>query len=199
MRLAVFGAGGFSREVHDLVRTCGHSVVGFIDDVAGPVHSPSGLPVYRSIEEMDVDGAVIAVGDTTQRERVTRLLETRSSLVTLIHPSACVSPSARIGAGTLVMQNVVVNAQAVVGQSVILNVGSCIAHDCTVGEFCHIAPAAQLAGGSSVGARTFCGTASVILPGVTVGSDCIVGAGGVVNRDVPAGLTVVGVPARPRV
>ncbi len=198
MRLAVFGAGGFSREVYDLVLSCGHSVVGFVDDVAGPLHSPSGLPVHRSIDDMDVDGAVIGVGDTTQRERLTHMLEGRTSLVTLIHPSACVSPSARIGVGSLVMQNVVVNAQAVVGQSVILNVGSCVAHDCTVGDFCHIAPAVQLAGASSVGARTFCGTASVILPGVTVGSDCIAGAGAVINRNVEDGLTVVGIPARPR-
>lgn len=198
MRLAVFGAGGFSREVYDLVLSCGHTVVGFVDDVVGPTHSPSGLPVHRSVDGMDVNGVVIAVGDTVQRERLATLIEARTSLVTLIHPSACVSPSAQIGKGSLVMQNVVVNAQAVVGQSVILNVGCCVAHDCSVGDFCHIAPAVQLAGGSTVGARTFCGTASVILPGVAVGAGCMLGAGAVVNRNVSDGLTVVGVPARPR-
>lgn len=198
MRLILAGAGGFSREVFDLALACGHSVVGFIDDSAGPFQEPSGLAVRKDLDGFEADGVVIAVGDTALRESFVRRLEAQLVVVTLVHPTACVSPSARIGAGSLVMQNVVVNAQADVGECVILNVSCCIAHDCRVGDCCHIAPAVQMAGGSSVGVRTFCGTSAVILPGINVGSDCIVGAGAVVNRDVTNGLTVVGVPARPR-
>ena len=40
------------------------------------------------------------------------------------------------------------------------------------------------------------GGGAIILPGVTIGDDAIVGAGSVVTRDVPAGATVVGNPAR---
>ena len=45
--------------------------------------------------------------------------------------------------------------------------------------------------------RAWIGTNAVILPGVTVGEGAIVGAGSVVTKDVPAGKTVVGIPARP--
>ena len=48
-----------------------------------------------------------------------------------------------------------------------------------------------------IGANVWIGGAALILPGVTVGDDAIVGAGAVVTRDVPAGATVVGNPARP--
>jgi maltose O-acetyltransferase len=42
------------------------------------------------------------------------------------------------------------------------------------------------------------GAGAIILPGVTIGNDALVGAGSVVTRDVPAGATVVGDPARVR-
>ena len=50
----------------------------------------------------------------------------------------------------------------------------------------------------TIGANVWIGGGALILPGVTVGDDAIIGAGAVVTRDVPAGRTVVGNPARPR-
>jgi UDP-2-acetamido-3-amino-2,3-dideoxy-glucuronate N-acetyltransferase len=49
----------------------------------------------------------------------------------------------------------------------------------------------RICGGASIGAG------AVILPGVTIGENAMVGAGAVVTRDVEAGATVVGNPARP--
>jgi maltose O-acetyltransferase len=49
----------------------------------------------------------------------------------------------------------------------------------------------------TIGANVWIGGGALILPGVTVGDDAIVGAGAVVTRDVAAGATVVGNPARP--
>jgi acetyltransferase-like isoleucine patch superfamily enzyme len=40
------------------------------------------------------------------------------------------------------------------------------------------------------------GTNATVLGGVTIGERAIVGAGAVVTRDVPAGATVAGNPAR---
>jgi maltose O-acetyltransferase len=49
-----------------------------------------------------------------------------------------------------------------------------------------------------VGRNVWIGGGAVILPGVTIGDDAIIGAGSVVTRDVPPGVTVVGNPARIR-
>lgn len=49
-----------------------------------------------------------------------------------------------------------------------------------------------------IGDNVWIGGAAIILPGVTVGHNAVIGAGSVVTRDVPAGATVVGNPARVR-
>ncbi|GAB2909850.1 sugar O-acetyltransferase [Rhodococcus aerolatus] len=48
----------------------------------------------------------------------------------------------------------------------------------------------------AVGDGAWLGGGVVVLPGVSIGADAVVGAGSVVTRDVPAGVLVVGNPAR---
>jgi maltose O-acetyltransferase len=47
-----------------------------------------------------------------------------------------------------------------------------------------------------IGRNVWIGGGAILLPGVTVGDDALIGAGSVVTRDVPAGATVAGNPAR---
>jgi sugar O-acyltransferase (sialic acid O-acetyltransferase NeuD family) len=197
VRLAVVGAGGHSREVADLVAACGHVLVGFTDDSFTGPHQPTGLPIARDLESLDADAMTVAIGDVSTRATVfSRLAGVLPSPV-LVHPSACVSEYAQIGDGTQVMQNVVVSAAVIIAQNVILNVGCFVAHDCTVGAHSHIAPGVLMSGGASVGDRCLVGAGAILLPGVSIGAECVVGAGAVVTRDVLAGQSVTGVPARP--
>jgi maltose O-acetyltransferase len=48
-----------------------------------------------------------------------------------------------------------------------------------------------------IGSNVWIGGGALILPGVTIGDDAVVGAGAIVTRDVAAGATVAGNPARP--
>jgi maltose O-acetyltransferase len=50
----------------------------------------------------------------------------------------------------------------------------------------------------TIGRNVWVGGAAIILPGVAIGDDAVIGAGSVVTRDVPAGATALGNPARVR-
>lgn len=104
------------------------------------------------------------------------------------------------------------------GAGAFLNYGCMIldVEPVTVGEGTAIGPAVQILAADhprdpalrrrgirfgrpvTIGSNVWIGGGAIVLPGVTIGDDSIVGAGSVVTRDVPAGATVVGNPARAR-
>ena len=71
-----------------------------------------------------------------------------------------------------------------------------IGHDCRLGDFVSIMPGCNLAGAVKLENGVFVGSGVNIINNLKIGSWSKIGAGSMVNRDVSAGVTVVGVPAR---
>lgn len=115
---------------------------------------------------------------------------------TVVHATAWVSTSARLGPGTFVGAGAVVQAGAVTGRHVIINSGAVIEHDVILGDFCHVAPGAAIGGGTTLGTGVFVGLGARVRDHVSVGEGATIGMGAAVVGDVAAGRTVVGVPAR---
>lgn len=140
---------------------------------------------------------VLGIGDNLLRQNIANLIESKGkNNITLIHSSASVSKSAKIGEGSFINKNVSVNAFAVVGKNVILNTGCIIEHECVLSDAVHIAPGAVLAGNVIVGERTFVGANAVIKQGVVIGKDVLIGAGSVIINNIPDGKKVAGNPGR---
>jgi acetyltransferase EpsM len=114
----------------------------------------------------------------------------------VLHSAAWISPTARIEEGAVVLAGAIVNSGAVVGSHSVVNSGSIIEHDVRIGPFAMISPGAVVGGGAVLETNSFIGLGARIRDHVSVGIGAMVGMGAVVVKDVPAGQTVVGIPAR---
>lgn len=203
-RLALLGASGHGKVVADAALAAGWKAVVFFDD-AWPGLSLNGhWPVVGKTADLlaqlgEFDGVLVAIGKAGIRLQKQRQLQEAGAtiVVAVVHPRACVSPFARIGAGTVVMAGAVVNTDAMVGDACIVNTCSSVDHDCVLADAVHVSPGAHLSGNVTVGEGAWIGMGAAVKQGIGIGARAMVGAGAVVVKDVPAGLTVVGCPARP--
>ncbi len=178
--------------------------VGFIDgdaNLAGT--SVGGLPVLGHVNllpklwQKKVRAAVVAIGDGRVRESYAKVMEESGfTLVNAIHPAACVSPTATLGKNVVIAAGAVVCTEARVADSAIINTSAVVDHECEVGRAAHVCPGVLLAGRVRIGNGAFIGLGAKVIQCLSVGDYAVVGAGAVVIQDVPAGATVVGIPAR---
>ena len=196
--LFIIGASGHGKVVKSIAEALGYKVAFFVDDDASKVEF-LGLKVVRSDEVVGnhVSKFAVGIGVAKHREQaLTKFLAKKFDAVTLVHPSAVVHSSVKLGRGSVVMAGAILAPDATLGVGCIVNHGSVIDHDCTLGDYVHVCPRAALAGGVRVGSASWIGIGSSVLQNLTIGSNATVGAGACVIRSVQDKETVVGVPAQ---
>jgi len=132
----------------------------------------------------------IAIGflATAQRKAKFDLARRRGyTLPSYVHPSASVAENVRIGANTLVQEQVVVAPFARLGEDVFLCPQVGINHHTRVGDHCFFAPAAVVAGDAEIGELCFIGTNATIRDRLRIGPRCVIGAGAVIMNDCDEG------------
>ena len=190
-KVYLYGASGHGKVIKDILEAQGISVDAFVDDDQG-ISQISGIPVLHNSEGLSP--MIVSIGINKTRKTIAERLSCKFGVA--IHPSAIVSPSAKIGEGTVVMPGAIINADAVIGKHCIINTGASIDHECVIGDYCHIAPHATLCGQVRVGEGSLIGVGASVIPCIEIGEWCTVGAGAAVVANVPDDKTVVGVPAK---
>ena len=195
----IIGAGGHGKAVTDVVRCSGDRVIGFLDDGPDCPQQILDIPVLGSTKDYQQypDAYfVLAIGNNKTRATLAERIS-GVKWYTAIHPTAVVSSlGTKIGEGTVVMANAVINACATVGAHCVINTGAVVEHDCYVDDCAHIAVGAKISGTVTVGKNTLLGLGAVVCNNLSVCQDCVIGAGSVVIRTIEQPGTYVGVPAR---
>jgi sugar O-acyltransferase (sialic acid O-acetyltransferase NeuD family) len=188
--LLVAGAGGHGIVIAEAAQLQGawSCITLFDDDVERPrdllgFAFGGAMPALQARLRHAEAGIALAVGiglNDLRMRMVEDCLALGSKLATVIHPSAIVSPSASVGAGTVVLAGAIIGSRAKVGRGCIVNTAAVVEHDCVVADGVHLAPRAVLGGGVTVGQQAWIGTGASVAPGVSIVVGARINAGAAV-------------------
>jgi sugar O-acyltransferase (sialic acid O-acetyltransferase NeuD family) len=214
--LVIIGAGGFGREVHDVIEAVNDAavrdggmaafdVLGFLDD--SPADSAliaerdlAVLGPVSQLEELADDVQyLIAIGNGEVRRKWDMWasgLGRRSPV--LVHPQAVIGKHLiAMAPGVVVCAGAIITTNVRLGRHVHINLGVTVGHDAVVEDYVTVNPNVSISGNALIEESANLGTCSSVIQGRRVGARTVVGAGAVVARDLPSDVTAVGLPARP--
>lgn len=205
--IAIYGGGGFAREVAWLAQSLDYRVVCFVEDDETKWNRVlNDIPVlgFEAALAKFPDTPVIGgIGNPRAREIVMEKV-TKAGLqsISLIHPNVEHSGTVDFGEGAVICAGNILTVNITLGRHVQINLDCTIGHDVIMEDYSTLAPGVHISGWVYLGKRVYIGTGAVIINGtqekpLVIGDDTIIGAGACVTKSLPAGVTAIGVPARP--
>lgn len=203
----VIGAGGFGREVLDVLDDQGVGVRGVVDDA--PTETNLSLLRARDVEYLGATSVIadkfspreieylIGIGSGSVRRRIDQSLSAFDfAPATVVHSAATFGHTVDLAPGVVVCAGVRITTNVRVGRHTHLNLNVTVGHDVALSDFVTINPGAAISGEVSIAAGAMIGANAFILQGLSIGDDSIVGASAAVMKEVEPRTTVAGVPAR---
>ena len=205
---AIFGAGGFGREVACLIKRINDAggdwnLIGFFDDGHEKGEIINGYPVLGKTEDLNLWetelAIVVSIGNPIVKKRVVdSITNSKVYYPTLIHPSVIIGAPdyVTIGDGCIICAGTIINTNIGIGNFVALNFGCTVGHDVIIKDYAAFMPSCNISGEVIVEEGVYCGTGVKIINQIQIGEYSTIGAGAVVVNNLPAHCTAVGVPAK---
>lgn len=207
--IAIYGAGGFGREVACLIRKINEAspdappwkIIGFFDDgVPAGTRNPYG-EILGGIDALNAFprplAVAIAIGNPHALSAVVGKIRNENvSFPNVFTPDAFLLDSKSIvfGRGNLIIRSSLSSCVSL-GDFNVLNGYVSIGHDAHIGSFNTFLPGTKISGGCIIGDRNLFGLNSGVFQGVRIGNDTTVGGCSFVVRKTKDGCTYVGNPA----
>lgn len=205
MNLVIIGASGLAREVFDLAHICfsynpKFKVKGFLSDNPSDIAEMGYPSVLSTVEDYEVeedDVFFCAIGSVIDRkETVEIILSKGGEFVNLIHPTAIISPSAKVGVGVAIKAYCSLASDTYIDDFSYLQSSVILGHDVEIGKFCQVNSFSFFAGWVKVGDQATINAGVKILQSKKIGNNATVGIGSIVIRNVKPYTTVFGNPAK---
>ena len=205
MKIAIFAAGGLGKVVCEALRLKRRDrIAGFFDDAKKKTFC--GYPVLGKCDDfknicgrLKIKGVFLGFGYNFLDQRLfycQRILKEKAlSLVNAIHPTAIISPDAKIGNGVYIGPGVIVNPGTKIGDNSVIWSGTIVEHDNIIGKNVFICPGVRTAGYVEIGDNSFIGMSASIAK-AKIGENVTIGAASLVLDDVDSNKHVIGAPAR---
>ncbi len=204
--ILIIGTGAEARIALDIANALDVVVYGFLTEEPEEVHQElNDILIVSELGGADAEKLfqdehtklVLAVREISKRTELVEELSSKvADMVTLAHPTALISPYAKLGEGCLIYPYVTILANSLIGSFTLIMAGANIGADVDLGEYVTVSQGAQIGNGAVIGDECFIGAGAIVQPGVTVGRESLIGAGAVVLKDVPENATVFGNPGK---
>ncbi|MBS1570484.1 MAG: acetyltransferase [Bacteroidetes bacterium] len=209
-KLILFGASNFGDEIVQLFRDINKSlsvgawdIIGFLDDNPSSVGKVrNGIQVLGTRDWLATVNVtefyfVCVVGSPSARASVVQFLQKSGCrFASGVHPSVIISDTSRIAEGTVVTAGNIITTNVIIGEHVIVNLSCTIGHYTRIGPFCTINPGVNISGDVTLEEGVLLGTNATVLEKIRIGRYSKIGAGAMVHREIPEGVTAVGIPAK---
>lgn len=206
-KLAIFGTGGFAKELLDLALNQGYSDICFLEKQLSDQQILLGFPILAEseISSMENTDFVIGVADPVIRKKISKFYP-QLNYPNLVHSQASlgcgIDQTLRSCRGVVIAAGARVTNSCSFGDFVIVSFNSTIGHDCKLDDYVSIMPGVNISGCVELKEAVYVGTNATVLPGKNpdqlkcLGEYSVLGAGTLVLQDTQAHKTYVGSPAR---
>jgi sugar O-acyltransferase (sialic acid O-acetyltransferase NeuD family) len=205
--IVLIGGGNQAHYTIDIIEKEGkYNIVGIIDSIHEVGSNRFGYKILgrqenisQLIEEYNIEGGVISIGDNWSRYYVyNQIKETfpNFQFVNAIHPSVIIGNNVKLGVGIVAMAGCIFNPKSYIGDFTFFATGAQVEHDCYIDDF------ASISAGSIIGGYVKLGKFSAITLGVTVvdrleiGENTVIGSGSLVTKSLPDNVLAYGSPAK---
>ena len=203
--IAIFGTGGFAREVLCVIIDCWKILnikhegkVCFVEhDSYWKEEEIMRIPVIKQSDfNPSTHLAIIGTGDPTVRKKIAESLPENTRFASFIHPNVVISEWVELGEGTVVCSGSILTCNIKIGKHAHLNLHTTIGHDCQIGDYFTTAPGVNVSGICQFGDGVYFGTNAAVKQGIKICSDVTIGMGGIVVKDINEPGVYVGNPVK---